>query len=1614
MKRIVSGLFFLFSLIGSLFADEYYFFNHLDSEEGLSQSTILSIAQDSLGFIWLGTMDGLNRFDGYEVEKLQMLKNDSLVLQNSRINALACDQNGKLWIGTDRGVHSYNPINDDFHFYKWGGKIGPVIRTLLPVNKQMILVGTLHGLYRLIPNTGQVILIRYFTNGVNRIKKISENRILFSSGRILYVFQDTSIHEVYTLSSKNAWITDFVQDGDSVLWVLSNEDLLQLNLSTGKVSHFTRRILCNPHLKTAEFSGLLFVRPGELWITTNRGLIGFNVQDKKAWCIKGNLETEHFTLLFKDRQNIIWIGSLDDGVRYFDLRSGRFNNILPKLDKQHYLSDPLVYAIYVDNRNTLWVGTNGGLDRIDLKRKKYRHYLRSINGNKNRLNTKIRALFEDSNGILWIGTYDGLYRFNPRTEKFKRYRAYDSPVKNIVLKIFPLNNGIFLIGFKESGLFVFDPKTEKFTLVEFDSQGTVDSKALFVTDIVCTSDGRILVGTYGNSLLELKMPDRKLEYVFPPKSPLRDLCSFIYSIHEDAKGTIWLGTYGRGLYSYNFKNQTYKNWSTKNGLPNNVVYGILEDQNHNLWISTNKGLCKIKRDKLHSKKFNAIRVFDSADGLPSNEFNFGAYFKDAKGLLYFGTIHGLTFFDPKRFKENSIPPRVLISEVKINNMELRQVLPDLNIDLFIKPATIVLEHDQNRLYFEFIALHFLSPFRNKIAYKLEGLDEDWIYTSMRERFALYRRLRPGKYKFWLKAANADGHWSKPLILTIIIRRPFWQTWWFYILLGLILLFILYSAHQFRIRSIRKRNLVLNDLYHKLKAENQAKLKIMNDLKESIEKFRTIFENVPLGIFYINKDSVITDCNQNFTKIIGSPYEKLVGLNLLRDLKDEKLQKAVADALNTGTGFYEGEYHAITSDRVISVRVTINGIYAGKDEIVGAVGIVEDLTREEEEQLRESIIRNIASAVHATEDLESFYQIFQYELSKIINTRNLFIALYDDRTEMLTFPLMKDEKMQFKTAPARKTLSHYVIKKGRALLFTEAQILDLVKDGEIEVFGTMAKCWLGVPLRVGNKIIGILVVQDYESEEAFNEDDLKLLEVLAAQLASFIKQKQDQEIINLLTRGIEQSSLTLLVADRNGDVIYSNLNKYNSFLFQFERANLRNILKYNLIGDSSFIDQCLEKGEKWNGEILRKIDDNLEHWEFLSINPIYDARHELTHFVIVLEDITEAKHLQNQLLQSQKIESIGTLAGGIAHDFNNLLTVINGHAEMALLKLNQNKKIHSDIISILHAGKKAANLTRQLLAFSRKQIFKAEILNLNEVIQNMEKMVRRLIGEDILIKIQLAPQIPYIKADPGQLEQVLLNLIVNARDAIHEWSKQNQRHDKVITIKTEKVIIAENDRHYRDISPGTYVSLIVADTGVGMTKEVKQKLFEPFFTTKEVGKGTGLGLSTVYGIVKQNQGFIDVKTEVGQGAQFIVYWPAALGQKQSANQKDENSELVEGKGTILVVEDDPSVRDFVQDILEQSGYQVFVATNGHEAFEIVKRFPQKLDLVITDIVMPKMNGNELADLIFTHSPTTKILFTSGYTETRIINEGLMKEGRHFLHKPFTVAELTQAVRKILES
>jgi PAS domain S-box-containing protein len=497
----------------------------------------------------------------------------------------------------------------------------------------------------------------------------------------------------------------------------------------------------------------------------------------------------------------------------------------------------------------------------------------------------------------------------------------------------------------------------------------------------------------------------------------------------------------------------------------------------------------------------------------------------------------------------------------------------------------------------------------------------------------------------------------------------------------------------------------------------------------------------------------------------------------------------------------------------------------------------------------------------------------------------------------------------------------------------------------------------------------------------------------------------------LVAAIEQAAEEILITDLAGIITYCNLAFERVTGYQRSEVIGRNpsFLKSGRHDQDDYgtVWTTILEGRVWSGSFKNRRKNGSEYETEGTIAPIHDETGKLTGFVSAWHDITERLRLESELRQGQKMESIGRLAGGVAHDFNNLLTVITGYGGLLDVELPAHDPLRSYVKEICGAGERAASLTRQLLAFSRKQFFRLVVLDLNQLIEQMHGMIQRLVGEDILIEIRSARDLPLVSADPDQISQILMNLAANARDAMPRGGRLTIRTAKSPAHEGDPGSVGAEDRRERAL-------LEVTDTGEGIPDEIRQQLFEPFFTTKELGRGTGLGLSTVYGIVRQSDGWIDVQSEPGKGATFRIYLPAidssaVIGKIPEGLPAETD---VRGSGTVLVVEDQEEVRRLVKAVLESEGFNVLEAAGGAAALSLSLRCAETIHLLITDLIMPEMNGKQVADELRRMRPGMKVLYISGYSGEVLARRGVSEPDVPYLAKPFTPRTLSARVHEVL--
>ncbi len=725
--------------------------------------------------------------------------------------------------------------------------------------------------------------------------------------------------------------------------------------------------------------------------------------------------------------------------------------------------------------------------------------------------------------------------------------------------------------------------------------------------------------------------------------------------------------------------------------------------------------------------------------------------------------------------------------------------------------------------------------------------------------------------------------------------------------------------------------------------------------------------------------VITDIDGNiqwvnpaFTQLTGYSAEEVLGKNprILKSGKhDKKFYENLWGTILSGK-VWHGELINRRKDGTLYIEeTTITPVRNHNHKITNFISIKQDITERKQAEER---LRNLIETSN-----DAIYLLYQNKF-EVINQR--FTEIFGYTLEECNAP---DFNFMNLVAPESRDL---ILQRIKAVERGE-------KISDVYEFTALSKS--------GKRIICEVSVSYIKYKEGIATQGI---------IRDITERRNAEEEIRKLSEALKQSPIAVVIINKHLIIEYVNPAFTKSYGYS-EKEVLGNKPFAFIFGENKDdlikeIRQTIQKKQVWQKELQLSKKDNSIFFAKIMLTPILNAEGQMTHYLILIEDITEKRQLQEQFLQAQKMEAIGRLAGGIAHDFNNLLTVINGYSELLIKTAAKDNALFEKLMQIKKAGERASALTSQLLAFSRKQVIQPKIINLNHLLHDLEKMLKRLIGEDIDLVIFYDKSLGAIKADPAQVEQVIMNLVVNARDAMPKGGK--------ITIQLKNRFIGPDFvRKHSGAHEGWFAVMAVSDTGIGMDKETQKHIFEPFFSTKEKGKGTGLGLATVYGIVKQSGGYIQVYSEPGSGTTFHIFWPII-----NAKQIEESKEMVlhrnlTGNETILVVEDEESVKDFIITSLTEFGYTVLWAPNISEAARILKEQGNSIALVLTDVIMPGGSGADLvADLHKAHSKV-KIIYMSGYTDESIVRHGILPENTHFIQKPFSVEDLAIKIRKVLD-
>ena len=1543
-------------------------FTHINPNSGLSHAQVWSILQDHQGFMWFGTEGGLDRYDGSKIKAYHHDDRDPGSLSYDYIWFLYEDHEGTLWVGTNGGgLEQYDRDRDTFIHYRHDANDPNSlpqdnIKSIYEDAEGRLWVGTNGGLSTLDRKTGK---FRTYTNifaengtptdvysifedqtaGVLWLSSMHQGVSAFDPATGKHVQYDHSADNPRSLSSDET--PTLWKDHSGRLWVGTYGGLDLFDPNSRSFTHFRHdpekpESLCDNHVQK-----ILEDSSGQFWVATWNGLDLFDSKTGRFTHYRHNaadpesLGDNRIRTLFAGRTGAIWIGTEDAGVSRLAGERAKFVTYRHDPFDPHTLTNSSVYALHVDRAGLLWIGTAEGLNRFDGH--SVTRYVYDPHNPNSLAANDIRAIAEDQDG-LWIGTSGGgLDHFDGR--RFTHYRhdagKPQSLARDFIVALYPEATGGLWIGVLGAGLDYFDGRS--FTHYQEQKSNPFSLPTHEVLSMTEDETGTLWLGTNNTGLIRF---DRAGEFVSYPLDPNhRDSeVNRIDSIYSDHKGSLWVGA-KTGLFRFDLKSRQFTHHYTEHdGLPDNSVACVLGDDSGNVWLSTESGGISRFATGRHT-----FRNYDRGDGLQSDQFMQRACSQGANGEMYFGGSNGFNAFRADQLKDNPHAPPVVLTNFELFNKPVEVGGKNSPLKKAISVADeITLNHDQSVFTIHFAALNYTAPSKNRYLYKMEGFDQDWRTTDERMPFATYTNLDPGRYVFHVLGSNNDGVWNKAgMSLRIHITPPWWGTWWFRTLWGLAFGLLIFAGYQLRVRTMAERE----------------------------RRFRMLAENAPDVIARFDRDLLCRYVNPAIEKYVGVPAETLIGKsNVELGMPVPKTVDAVVTkVLQSGRSeMREFEFQTVKGVRSFESRL-VPEMSAGSLESI--LAITRDITERKRAEL-------------AQREAEAKYRMLVEKVPAIT-----YVAQWGEQREWTYVSPQVQQLLGF--SPAEWIESH------------DLWLKQIHSDDRSRVLAAESHtCRPGdhyhVEYRLFTRDGRTLWVSD--DAEAFKDPNTDRL-MLRGILFDITERRRAEEEYR---RFFESNLAGNFVATPDGRLLACNPAFARMFGFSsVEEAMQQNMatLYPNPESRAAFISRLKRERQLENFELELRRSNGAPIYVVASVIGTVNEEGELLQILGHLIDETERRKAEQQFLQSQKMEAVGRLAGGVAHDFNNLLGVILGYSEMLLEQLPASDSVHKQIERICQASKHAVSLTRRLLAFSRKQVLQPTVINLNAVVSELGKILPRLIEEDVRIVISLDPELGLVKADPGQIEQVILNLAVNARDAMP--------HGGTLTLETANADLDSSYAgHQGDRNNSRHIMLKVSDTGIGMDELTLSRIFEPFFTTKEVGKGTGLGLATVYGIVQQSGGYIFVNSKPGRGTSFQIYLPQVQVTAEAPQTPEPPARAAFGSETILLVEDAPPLRELTRQFLETYGYKVLEAPDAFQALEIAERHKQEVRLLITDVVMPGMGGRALADRLISIRPGIRVLYISGYTDDANIDQGVLQSVVGFLPKPYTRDALASKVRELL--
>lgn len=1524
-------------------------FKRLTIEDGLSQSSVLCILQDSKGFMWFGTEDGLNRYDGYNFKVFKSYRGDTSSLSDNSVWSIYEDHEGVLWVGTLGGLNRFDRETEKFTRYindpnDPNSLSHNVVRSIIEDSHGVLWIGTEGGgLNRFDREKGAFRSFRYNPDNSNNISHDAVFSLCEEKPGVLWVGtlggldKFDTVKESFThyrhnpndpksLSDNRVYV--LYKGSSGVLWVgTQGGGLNRFNQQTETFTRYKNIFNNQNSLSDDRVYSIYEDYLGEVWVATQKGLNIFDPESGKFRRYLNipadpeSLSFDYVVSTYEDRSGLIWVGTKDGGVNIFDRLREKFKSFRREPNNPRSLSQSSARAIYEDKSGMLWIGTElGGLNQLNQKKERIGLFTYDPANPYSLSHNSVYSIYEDRSGTLWIGTYGGgLNRFDRKTGKFKHfvYRSDNSQSlgDDRIRSILEDHKGQLWIGTDGGGLNKFDRETEAFTRYQHDPRNpeSLSHDRIFVVH-EGQSTGALWVGTFGGGLNKFNPKEGTFKrYLSSPNNQNSLSNDFVIVVYEDKSGILWIGTNGGGLNKFDPEKGLFSVYTEKDGLASNAIYGIVEDTNGYLWISGNKGLSRF------NPQTGQFRRYDVEDGLQSNEFNGGAYYKTRSGEIIFGGINGFSSFFADRINDNPYIPQVVITDFRIFNNPLPIGENPAGRSILKKSITetggIQLSYKDRVISFEFASLHYAAPEKNEYSYMLEGFEREWNHVGNR-RFATYTNLPPGRYVFRVKGSNNDGVWNKRgAAIRIQVTPPFWLTPWFRSLAVIFFLAIIFTVYKVRTKAIRERNKKLeihveertSELRRanlKLQDEIDFRITMERELKRLKEFNESIVQNMAEGIVVQDVNGYHTFVNPSTAALLEYKPEEIIGLHWKNIVPlDQHHIVEEADKLRAKKQASRYEVELISkSGKRIPVQISGNPIF-NDGNFVGSVAVFTDISEikrvEEEKRHREAqnaLIYKVGQRVGSKIELKEL-------LSEIVTSiRNAF-SYYG------VMLLLLDE--------AGKYLHLQSITGGYAKIYSGDQKVEVgsgmigyaAASGEIQVSGDVSqdphycrweneetKSELSVPIKSGDKVIGVLDIQS-DDYNAFDETDVRAMRTLATQIASAIDNAR----------------------------LYERAQKEIA-----ERKRAEEALKI----EKSYLDQLFDSAQEaivvteTNGRVLRL---NPEFTKLFGYTPD-EALGRFIDDLVAPEDYYKSASAITKKVESGEKASLETVRRRKDGTLANVILlvspiVIDGKVEATYA-------IYRDISLRIRAEEKLKQTAEELLRSNKELELFAYIAShdlqepLRMVASYVQLLARRYQGKldsdaeafinyavdgaarmqrminDLLIYSRVGTKGKLFT--PIEVEKVFEQATSNLQIAIEE-SKAVVTHDPLPLLlgdETQLVQLFQNlignaikfrENHQE---PYIYVSaeekpdewlFLVRDNGIGIDPQYYERIFQIFqrLHGHKDYPGSGIGLAVCRRIVERHGGRIWVDSQPGKGSTFYFTIPKRSKKDDRTNGPKDN-------------------------------------------------------------------------------------------------------------------------------